>query len=274
MARLVAFSFCLCVGAVRSAAETEELEIISFPGESGVLGGEVFKPKGIGPFPAVVYNHGSAPGMLSSQASKIIGPLFAANGWVLFMPYRRGQGLSAQAGQFIGDQISEARKRGGFAEAAATTARLLSTDHLHDQLAGLKWLRTQSFVRQDQIAVAGNSFGGVESVLGAANASYCAAVSASGGAESWRVAPELRALMTSAVRSSRSPILFFQAENDFDLSPGKLMHSEMKAAGLQSEVRIYPPYGSSARDGHSFAYAGAPIWFPDVLAFLQKHCRP
>ena len=25
--------------------------------------------------------------MLSSQASKIIGPLFAASGWVLFMPY-------------------------------------------------------------------------------------------------------------------------------------------------------------------------------------------
>ena len=45
--------------------------------------------------------------------------------------------------------------------------RLLVTDHLNDQLAALAWLRTQSFVDPDRVAVAGNSFGGIEVVLGA-----------------------------------------------------------------------------------------------------------
>jgi dipeptidyl aminopeptidase/acylaminoacyl peptidase len=44
--------------------------------------------------------------------------------------------------------------------------RLLGTDHLNDQLAALAWLRMQSFVDPDRVAVAGNSFGGIEVVLG------------------------------------------------------------------------------------------------------------
>lgn len=270
----VALGLFLSAGAVRAAADPNDPEIVHFQSQSEVLGGEVFKPIGNGPFPAILYNHGSAPGMLNSQASKSIGPLFAAKGWVFFMPYRRGQGLSAQAGRFIGEEISEARKHGGLAEGAATMSRLLSTDQLQDQLAALQWLRAQDFVRPDRVAVAGNSFGGVESVLGAENASYCAAVDASGGAESWDAAPELRALMKAAVRRSNSPIFFYQAENDFDLSPSKVLLAEMKLAGKEGETRIYRPYGRSSRDGHSFAYLGASIWFPDVLAFVQKHCIP
>jgi dienelactone hydrolase len=264
------------VDAAPAAAGLNDPEIVHFQTQTQTqtLGGEVFKPKGDGPFPAILYNHGSAPGILNSQASQRIGPLFAERGWVFFMPYRRGQGLSEQAGRFIGEQISEAKKRGGLAEGAATMSRLLSTDHLQDQLAALQWLRAQNFVQPNRVAVAGNSFGGVESVLGAANASYCAAVDASGGAESWEAAPELRALMKAAVRRSNSPIFFFQAENDFDLSPSKVLVAEMKLAGKEGEMRIYPPYGSSSRDGHSFAYLGASTWFPDVFAFVQKHCKP
>jgi dipeptidyl aminopeptidase/acylaminoacyl peptidase len=62
--------------------------------------------------------------------------------------------------------------------------KLLQTDHLQDQLAALEWLASQAFVRADRIAVAGNSFGGVEAILGAAHGTYCAVVDASGGAES------------------------------------------------------------------------------------------
>ena len=53
----------------------------------------------------------------------------------------------------------------------------------------------------------------------------------SGGAESWDKAPELQALMIEAACSSKPPIFFFQAENDFDLSPSKSLSSAMKAAG-------------------------------------------
>jgi carboxymethylenebutenolidase len=169
---------------------------------------------------------------------------------------------------------SQARKTGGLAAAAATMIRLLRTDHLNDQLAALAWLKAQDFVAPERIAVAGNSLGGVESVLGAERASYCAVVDVSGGAESWTLSPELQDLMTQAVRNSRAPILFFQAANDYDLSPSRELSAAMKDAGKAYEVKIYPAYGASAQEGHSFAYRGSAVWADDVFGFLEKHCKP
>ncbi len=151
--------------------------------------------------------------------------------------------------------------------------RLLETDHLNDQLAALAWLRTQSFVKPDQIAVAGNSFGGIEAVLGAERAPYCAAIDASGAAESWAQAPGVQALMTRAVRNSQAPIFFFQAENDYDLSPSRSLSAAMKDAGKEFEIKIYPPFGKSGEDGHTFAYLGTSVWNGDVFRFLDQHCR-
>src|SRR5713226_8454450 len=142
-------------------------ETVTFPSGNLTLHGVLYKPEGTGPFPAVVYNHGSAHGMLSSEAFERLGPMFASHGWVFFGPYRRGQGLSASAGPFIGDEIAAAQKEGGIRAGATAMVRLLETDHLNDQLAALAWLRNQGFVRPDRIAVAGNSFGGIETVLGA-----------------------------------------------------------------------------------------------------------
>lgn len=248
-------------------------ELVSFPSGNLTLHGVLYKPKGTGPFPAVVYNHGSAPGMLSSEAFEVLGPVFASRGWVFFGPYRRGQGLSASAGPFIGDQIAAAQKKGGVRAGAAAMVRLLETDHLNDQLAALAWLRKQGFVWPDRIAVAGNSFGGVEAVLGAETGSYCATIDSAGGAQSWALAPELQVLMTRAVRNSRAPVLFFQAENDYDLSPSRTLSVAMKEAGKVFEMKIYPAYGTTVEDGHSFGYFGSAVWADDVFRFLEQHCR-
>lgn len=109
-------------------------------------------------------------------------------------------------------------------------------------------VKTQDFVAPDRIAVAGNSFGGVERVLGAERGSYCVAVDASGGAESWALSPELQDLMTHAVRNSRAPIFFFQAANDYDLSPSRELSAAMKNAQKAYEVKIYPAYGASPEE--------------------------
>jgi len=248
--------------------------LVHFRIDGRAYGGELFKPPGDGPFPAVLYNHGSAPGMLNSQASKAIGPLFASHGFVFFMPYRRGQGLSAAAGRYIGDEISSALAHGGMAESERTMTRLLSGEHLQDQLGALQWLKSQPYVLAAHVAVDGNSFGGVESVLGAETGSYCAAVDASGGAESWARSPSLRALMIRSVRAAKSPIFFFQAANDYDTTPTTELSAAMRTVGKNAQVKIYPAFGHSAREGHSFAYAGSDVWFPDVLAFLETYCSP
>jgi carboxymethylenebutenolidase len=249
-------------------------QVVSFPSGTLTLSGVLYKPSGTGPFPAVLYNHGSAPGMLSQEAFEALGPVFANRGWVFFGPYRRGQGLSASAGPFIGDQIDAARKQGGLRAGAAAMVRLLATDHLQDQLAALAWIRTQAFVRSDRIAVAGNSFGGVEAVLGAESTAYCAAIDSAGGAQSWALAPELRTRMTEAVRHSRAPVFFFQAANDYDLSPSRALFAAAEGSGKTSEMKIYPAYGQSASDGHTFGYFGSAMWGDDVFRFLNQHCNP
>jgi len=247
-------------------------DIVAFPSGEITLYGVLYRPEGKGPFPAVVYNHGSAAGMLSREAFEALGPMFASHGWVFFGPYRRGQGLSASAGPYIGDQIAAAEKKGGISAGAATLVRLLETDHLNDQLAALAWLRKQDFVQADRIAVAGNSFGGIEVVLGAERGNYCAAIDSAGGAQSWAEAPELQSLMTRTVRNARVPIFFLQAANDYDLSPSKTLSAAMKDASKAYELKIYPEYGNSPQDGHTFGYFGSAVWADDVFRFLTQHC--
>jgi carboxymethylenebutenolidase len=142
-------------------------EIVDFKSGKMSLHGILYRPLGPGPFPAVLYNHGSAPGMLNNQLSDVLG-------WVFFMPYRRGQGLSASAGPYIMDEVDAAEKKSGLKEGAKTMTRLLKTDHLEDQLAALDWLKKTGFVEQNRIAAFGNSFGGIETVLGAEYGKYCA----------------------------------------------------------------------------------------------------
>jgi dipeptidyl aminopeptidase/acylaminoacyl peptidase len=293
-------------------------ETVTINAGGRTLHGVLYRPVGPGPFPAVLYNHGSAPGTLNDQAFEVLGPLFVSRGWVFFAPYRRGQGLSASAGPYIGDQIADARRRrfwqgGALAvpllaltwfglwrrqptgvrpvvmvavalyaawainvsaqrAAASTMVRLLDTEQFSDQLAALQWLQHQPLVQPDRIATAGNSFGGVEAILGAERAHYCAVVDAAGGAESWAVAPGLRALMEGAVRRARAPVFFIQAENDYDLSPSRSLAKAMHDVGKDAEVKIYPKFGRSPAEGHSFAWRGTDIWGADVIRFLSKHC--
>lgn len=255
-----------------AAPGNAEPEIVHFPSGSVTLGGLVYKPNGAGPFRALLYNHGSAPGMLNNQAFAVLGPLFVRHGWVFFAPYRRGQGLSQSAGEYVGSQIAAAEKKGGVAAGAATMIRLLRTSQLDDQLAALRWLKKQPYVRLNSIGVAGNSFGGIETILGAEHAHFCAAVDASGAAQSWSEAPALQTLLIEAVQHSNAPILFFQAENDYDLAPSRVLSKAMNDAGKISVVKIYPRYATWAGEGHSFAYRGSAVWGDDVFRFLNRYC--
>lgn len=298
-----------------------EPQTVAFPSGEITLHGVLYKPEGQGPFPAVLYNHGSAPGMLSGSAFEAIGPVFVRHGWVFFAPYRRGQGLSESAGPYIGDQINLARRTGwkralpvftivylalatlllvvtrkqrawvpllcitllviltvcsaygsGMWAAGSEMVRVLETDHLNDQVSAYDWLRRQDFIQPDRIAVVGNSFGGIETVLGAERIKYCAAIDAAGGAESWSLVPQLQTRMIQAVRNSQAPIFFFQAENDYNLAPSRILSAEMKNAGKQAELKIYPAFGASAADGHNFIRLEPSTWAKDAFPFLDKYC--
>jgi dienelactone hydrolase len=247
-------------------------KVVSFASGALVLRGVVYLPVGTGPFPAVLYNHGSAPGMLPADAAEALGPSFAARGWAFFMPFRRGQGLSLAAGPYIMDEINAARASGGARAGAAKLVTLLATDHLDDQISALAWLRAQSFVDPARIAVGGNSFGGIETLLGVEREAYCAGFDSAGAAQTWATTPELQERLKRAVRGARAPVFFFQARNDYDLSPTEVLSSTMKDAGKPFVAKIYPPFGNSAEQGHALGYFGFAVWADDVMAFLDERC--
>jgi hypothetical protein len=47
----------------------------------------------------------------------------------------------------------------------------------------------------------------------------------------------------------------------------------MRTAGLPYEAKIYPAFGSSKDDGHSFAWRGSAVWADDAFRFLDANCR-
>src|SRR5215470_6474022 len=61
----------------------------------------LWKPVGAGPFPAVLFNHGSGgedaahtAGIQITEAAERLAPLFLKRGYAFLYPFRRGQGLS------------------------------------------------------------------------------------------------------------------------------------------------------------------------------------
>jgi carboxymethylenebutenolidase len=244
-------------------------EIVTFLNGKVVLKGLFYRPAGTEPFSAVLYNHGGARGMLSQQAVEHVAPMYLERGWAFFVPYRRGQGLSESVGSYIMDEIDKVGKD----ERSKKFVNLLTQDHLSDQMAALSWLKSQKSVNVNKIVIQGNSLGGIQTVLAAEREKLCAAVDASGAADAWADSPELRERMTQAVQNSQAPIFFFQAENDFDTSPSRILSAAMKKAGKVSEMKIYPAYGSTPKDGHAFAYLGSKLWADNVFKFLHQHCN-
>ena len=143
--------------------------------------------------------------------------------------------------------------------------------HLQDQLAALVYLYSLPFVDPKRVAVMGCSFGGIQTLLAAESApNVGAAVDFAGAAESWQGSPDLRARLTKAARNARVPVFFTQAEGDYDLTPSRELAKQMEKAGKQTQVHIYPRFGSTQQENHEFCVLGVDVWGPDVLAFIER----
>ncbi len=239
-------------------------ERITYQSGSFRLGGFIHQPSGDGPFPAVVWNHGSERDPDSMPA---LGSLFASHGYVFFVPHRRGQG--GNPGPYIMDQLRRAQDEGGPA-ARSRMLVVLHREHLNDQIAALDHLRTLSCVDSTTIAVMGCSFGGIQTVLAASQPlGLRAGVAFATAARAWSGNPDLREALVEAARQSTIPLFFIQAENDFDLDPSRVLSAAMQKAGKPHRLEIFPRFGTTQDDGHAFCAEGADIWSPDVLAFLD-----
>ena len=242
---------------------TAKFEKVIFSSGKLLLHGFIYKPEGNSPFPAIVMNHGSEQFPKSGRG--IVEP-YVERGYVVFFPHRRGQGYSSSQSDYIMDSINR--------EPAATIDKKfveLQETHLEDTIAAISYLKQIPYVDKNRIIVVGASFGGIQAVLATEKQlGIAASIAFAPAAMAWCSLPLLRSRLIKAVRSATVPIMLIQAENDYDLTPTKTMAAELEKANKPHKLLIFPPFGTTHADGHSFSVLGDRIWGDEVFSFLAK----
>src|SRR5271167_678966 len=245
-------------------AQSKPEEVV-FPSDGRQLHGFLWKPEGTGPFPAIVWNHGSEklPGSQSALAS-----FYTAHSYVFFLPHRRGQGRSP--GDWIQDQIAQVPP----GERQRRMVELQQAE-VDDVVAALNYLKSQPFVDPGRIAVSGCSYGGIQTLLvGERDLGVKALVPFAPGAMSWEGNLPLQDLLIRAVDRVKAPVFLIQAENDYNLAPSRALSKEASKKHKDFQSKIYPAFGSSHQDGHGgFCSSATDVWGGDVLAFLEAHMK-
>lgn len=246
-------------------SQPEPAKEVTFPSGKLDLHGFLWKPEGAGPFPAVLWNHGSEklPGSQPALAA-----FYTAHGYVFFVPHRRGQGRSP--GDFI-QALVDAAPPG---ERAQRMIQIQEAE-VEDVAAALNYLRAQPFVDADRIAISGCSYGGIQTLLaGERPMGMKALVPFAPGAMSWEHNPLLGDRLKRAVDQAKAPIFLLQAENDYSLAPSHELSKEANKKRVAFQSKVYPAVGSSHQDGHwKFCTAAMNVWGDDVLAFLEAQLR-
>lgn len=238
----------------------------------------ILRPRGEGPFGAIVLNHGvgvgayerfiESPTLLIQAAS-----VFVARGYVVLLPLRRGFGETG--GTFAESPGECSNPHYGRGERAAAT----------DVLAAYEFARKLPYVDPDRMILAGQSAGGVASLYAAAQQPdglrAVLAFAAGRGADPVRpsgvpcAAEALAALFQDLGVSVRVPVLMYYTENDlyFGPSASRSWFQRLQSGGVRGEYVLQPPFGDN---GH-FVFSdtkGIPLWLPAVERFLERHGIP
>jgi dienelactone hydrolase len=275
---LVAFA---CLGMRGSSDEwrfagslyAQESVVILAPG-GYTLSMAILRPRGSGPFGAVILNHGASPTARARQEESPVllmhtASAFAQRGYAVFMPLRRGFGASG--GDWAEDPGSCANPDFRRGEGAAAA----------DVLAAYEYARKRPYVDPELMILAGQSAGGVASIYAAAQApkglaAVLAFAAGRGGDPSSLGVPcaasRLAEVFAELGRRVRAPVLLYYAENDLYFGPetSRQWYSQFKSGGAPAEYVLQPPFGTN---GH-FVFTdkrGVNLWLPVVDQFLQRH---
>jgi carboxymethylenebutenolidase len=248
-------------------------QLITFNSHDLTLVGFLFKPEGPGPFPAIVWNHGSEKDPGRGQQFDTVAKVFVPAGYVVFAPMRRGHGESQ--GKYIVAVLDSIRRTRGVEAANRESVHLMESEQLDDQLAGLAYLKTLAYVDSSRLVVAGCSYGGIETLLAAErDVGYKAAIAISPGALSWQHNPELQRRLVQGVRNINIPVLLLQPAKDASLEPSRVLGDEFRRLGKPFSGKIYPAVGPQDEQRHCFGGAkGMHVWEQDALEFVSRALR-
>ncbi|MDB6025525.1 MAG: dienelactone hydrolase [Verrucomicrobiales bacterium] len=228
------------------------------------LRGYVYRPEGSGPFPAVVYlRTGNKPITESAPPVPELGKFYTDKGFVLFVPMHR-------SAEELKVEVKGVQAKGNNHKKGKITLPEY-TVMTKDIAAAVTWLKSQSFVNENRVAVAGQGSGAVGALLlSQQDVEVSGYIIFSPAAQTWSVKPELRDAMTYAIRESKVPIFLIQPQNDYSLEPSQALAKELALKGKLNTSKVYPPFGTTHERAAQFAAAGSSMWGTDVIAFLGK----
>jgi dienelactone hydrolase len=278
----IVFLISVLFAAGAASGEDRRPELVAIRSREATLHAHVWRPAGSGPFPAVLINHGSGRTREDlkrlgpyEQQSDTIGPVFVRHGYVCVFLFRRGVGPSTDQGENAIDAMNREFVLHGQQARNALQMELLEGREMTDALAALAFVRRLPDVDARRVAIIGHSFGGSLSVLMTEREpTLRAAVVFSGAGYSWDRSPELRERLLEAAPRIAIPLFFIHAENDYSTNLGKALDAELARLGKPHRLKIYPPVGRTAEEGHDFPLNSIATWEPDVFAFLEQYMRP
>lgn len=156
--------------------QPQRYETAFYPSGKFKIEAYVYKPEGTGPFPVVIYNHGSRPGHEREERPFVyVAEMLTESGYVVIVPERRGYGKSD--GPTVGEAIGEDR-------GPRFVARV--EEETDDVLAVVEFVKALPYADTKRMAVMGWSIGGIVSVFAASQSSaFRVAVDQAGGALTW-----------------------------------------------------------------------------------------
>ncbi|HXL55497.1 MAG TPA: alpha/beta fold hydrolase [Chitinophagaceae bacterium] len=239
------------------------------------LKGLLWRPAGHGPFPTIIFCHGSYGGADTTdplQQTSLPGPVFAKKGYIFFVLFRRGVGLSKGHGENSAELMYNAFKEKGQEGRNKVQLQQLEADQLQDMISGLRFLRRRQEVDTNHIAVIGHSFGGSLALLFAEHEPGLKAVIVFAAAGySWDLSPQLRTRLIKAVKNITVPVMMIHAQNDYSTNPGYALDSIMNKLNKPHILKIYPKFGGSVNEGHNFIFLSIETWEADVFKFLDEN---
>ena len=160
------FAFCLALFLVLAPANAEEMKVpLAIDGETVSFVLRTHVPPGPGPFPTLIFHHGSTGSgrdsgrFLTPFDPASLSQAFIARGWAVVLPSRRGRGGS---GAFYDEGFAAMRSQG------YTCDKPLSLAGAERALRDIEVLTTAildlPFVDRNRVAIGGQSRGGILAV--------------------------------------------------------------------------------------------------------------
>lgn len=236
----------------------------------------IYKPSGSGPFPALMFNHGSTgngdnPSLFASTwTSATLAKFFTEKGWLVAFPQRRGRGKSD--GLYDeGFEVNRSRYACNPALSSPGLDRALS-----DMDVAADYLAARPDVDNKRMLVGGQSRGGIASVAyaGMRPTRFMGVINFVGGwvGDRCGYADAINTAGFKRGTAFASPMLWLYAEDDpfYRIRHSKNNFDTFVQAGGKGSFRVFEPM--RGLNGHGLI-SMPDLWRADMTSYMEQISR-